>query len=265
MPKEFDIRYYKNFEELALKGSAELAPDDLLVHKQIGHNPLLAADTAEDVWAQGGARSIFSAAETFNIVSGDAADTAAGTGARMVKIVGLNGSHALQTETVTLNGTTDVETANSYLHIHKMEVILSGSGQTNAGAITATGTTSSNVMSSITAGEGRAHQTHFMVPAGYTCFITDVLYSTFRASGTGRKEAEFSLYSLSNTTNTKELIQKVGVASETVFQQSGAIKRQIPAKSLIWLSATAESANTAVSAQLDLVLVNEDLNFRTEI
>lgn len=265
MPKEFDIRYYKNFEELALKGSAELAPDDLLVHKQAGHNPLLAADTAEDVWSQGGTRSIFSAAETFNLVSGSASDTAAGTGARMVKIVGLDSAYALQTETVTLNGTTDVETSNSYLHIHKMEVILSGSGQTNAGAITATGTTSSNVISSIAAGDGRAQQSHFMVPAGYTCFITDVLYSTYRSSGTGRKEAEFFLYTLNNTTNTKELIQKVGVASETIFQQAGSIKRQIPAKTLIWLAAVAESANTAVSAQLDLVLVNEDLNFRTEI
>lgn len=265
MPKEFDIRNYKNFEEMAFHASTELTPTDLLAVNLIGLNPLLGADTEEDVWNTGGIRSTFSSAETFHLTSASANDTAAGTGARLVKVSGIDSAYNLQTETVTMSGTSNATTTNSYLDIFRLEVVLSGSGQTNAGVITATGSSSSNVAGTITAGEGVSLMSHFTVPAGYTAIVVDKTFSTFRASGTGTKQAEFSLKVYSPTTNTTKLINKVGVSSDDKLTKRGVVRKQIPPMSRIWLSAVAESADTAVSSEVQLLLVNEDLNFRTEL
>ncbi len=76
---------------------------------------------------------------TAEIVSSSASDTAAGTGARKIRVEGVGASYALTSEDVTLNGTTPVALVNSYIHINKLSIVpgQAGSGQTNAGNITA--------------------------------------------------------------------------------------------------------------------------------
>ncbi len=90
----------------------------------------------EDFWGSTGVHAPLEAATALEIVSADAADAAAGTGARTVKIWGMDGDWALQEETVTLNGTTAVDLANTYLRVFKMEVVTAGTGDVAAGAIT---------------------------------------------------------------------------------------------------------------------------------
>lgn len=122
--------------------------------------------TQEDIWSVGGELTYLSSAETMEISSTDTNDTSAGTGARTVKITGLNGSWAETTETVTMNGTTDVTTSNSYLRIHKLEVVTGGSGGKNAGTITAVATTAATTQQEIPIGYNRSMSSHFTVPAG---------------------------------------------------------------------------------------------------
>lgn len=83
------------------------------------------------------------AAAQRSMASANAADTAAGTGARTVLITYYDGAGAGPfTTTVTLNGTTPVNTtATDIRFIEKMEVLTVGSGGANAGIITLFGGT----------------------------------------------------------------------------------------------------------------------------
>jgi hypothetical protein len=111
-----------------------------------------------------------------SLVSANAADTSAGTGARTVQIIyydqSLNGPF---TETVTLNGTVAVNTvATNICYIEQMFVITVGSGGTNAGIISLKAATAGGgaTIMTIVAGDGRTFMAHHYVPVGKTCYIT---------------------------------------------------------------------------------------------
>lgn len=123
----------------------------------------------EDVWNNGGTLSYLSSAETMNIVSTDTNDDGdpAGTGARTLEIFGLDGNYDLINETVTLNGTTNVTTVNSYLRVHRMIVRTAGSGGGNAGVITATASSAGTVQANIDIGDNQTLKSQYTVPNGY--------------------------------------------------------------------------------------------------
>lgn len=116
-----------------------------------------------------------------SIVSTSANDAAAGTGARTVTIkyfdASLNGPYF---ETVTLNGTTPVNTvATNVCYIDDLRVMTVGSGGVNAGilnfkaAVAGGGVT----ITSIAAGDNRVFYAHHYVPANKTTFITGISVS----------------------------------------------------------------------------------------
>jgi hypothetical protein len=111
-----------------------------------------------------------------SIASANAADAAAGTGARQVKITYLDQTGAgPYTETVTLNGTTGVNTvATNICLIEKMEVVSVGSGGNNAGIITLYTAINKGgtAIGTIAATDNRTLWDHHYVPTGKTCNIT---------------------------------------------------------------------------------------------
>ena len=64
--------------------------------------------TLETVWVGGGTYSFPTSATTTTISSSSADDTAAGTGARTVRVEGLDAAYALVSETASMNGQTGV-------------------------------------------------------------------------------------------------------------------------------------------------------------
>lgn len=70
-----------------------------------------------------------------DVVSANAVDTAAGTGAQQVEIAGLDGNYNLQYEIVSLNGQTAVTSSKKWLRVFSGEVVRAGTGGTNAGNI----------------------------------------------------------------------------------------------------------------------------------
>lgn len=111
-------------------------------------------------------------AETITITSDNTADAAAGTGARTLTIIGLDSDWNQISETVTLNGTTGVTTANVFRRAHTMFVRTAGSTGTNVGVLTATHTTTTaNVFLSILAGVGSSNFAVQTVPAGKVGYI----------------------------------------------------------------------------------------------
>lgn len=128
----------------------------------------------EDVWNYGGTYTGFaSAAETLTVTSDSTADAAAGTGARTIRITGLDANYNQQSETVTLNGTTGVTTTNTFIRAHTATILSAGSGGVNAGTITITqSTTTANVMLSMIPGRNQTNVSAFTIPAGYTGYLT---------------------------------------------------------------------------------------------
>jgi hypothetical protein len=125
-----------------------------------------------------------------SVVSASALDAAAGTGARTVRLTYYDQTGAGPfTETVTLNGTTPVNTVSTTIcFVEKMEVLTVGSGLQNAGIITlrAAAAGGGAVVLTIGATEHRTFFALHYVPTGKTCFITGMAVSnTSTAGGNG--------------------------------------------------------------------------------
>lgn len=152
---------------------------------KVGKNPDIdTATVPEDVWGVGGAYTGFpdTTLETIELLSSDANDAAAGTGARTVQISGLDTNYSVITETVTLNGVTPVATVQQFRRAHTMRVVTAGSGGVNAGIITARhSTTEANVFVSIIAGLNQSNSSGYTVPAGFTAYLVK-LYAALRGN-----------------------------------------------------------------------------------
>jgi hypothetical protein len=110
-----------------------------------------------------------------SVNSTSASDASAGTGARTVTINYLDTSmSALLSETVTLNGTTAVNTVTTTLALVENMVVASvGSGGGNVGTLqlfTATAGGGS-VWASVAASDNQTFWAHHYVPSGVTCYV----------------------------------------------------------------------------------------------
>jgi hypothetical protein len=152
--------------------------------------------SVETVWAEGGTYTYPAAASVMKISSSSADDAAAGTGARTISIAGLDASYNEISETVTLNGQTEVNTVNSYLRISRMFVVTAGSGATAAGTIYAgTGTVTAGVPATvygmITLTANQTQMAFWTVPAGYTFYLMGVFFTS--ANSTANASTNFQL------------------------------------------------------------------------
>ena len=103
--------------------------------------------TSTDIWVQP------TQARIHALVSASVDDTAAGTGLRTLEVFGLQTWDSIETsEIVILNGTTAVNTAKSYVIIHRMLGRTFGSGFENAGIITATAATDNTITAMVALG-----------------------------------------------------------------------------------------------------------------
>lgn len=137
--------------------------------------------TPTDIWSRADAtptQQVWlapTAARVHAIVSDSASDAAAGTGAVSVIIYGLKTWASAETnETVTLTGTTPVNTVESYVIIHRMKCVAQATTTTvgvNAGTITATAATDSTITAVILPGDGQTEMAIYGVPDGYTLYL----------------------------------------------------------------------------------------------
>lgn len=113
-----------------------------------------------------------------SFASSSAADAAAGTGARTIKLTYLDQTGAGPfTETITLNGTTRVNTvATNICFIEQIEVVTAGSGGVNAGTITlfTVPTTGGTAIGTIAIGNNQTFWSHHYVPSSKVCNITGI-------------------------------------------------------------------------------------------
>lgn len=140
--------------------------------------------------------TILASAAAMDVSSSNANDTADGSGARKVRIYGVDGNFAYITEDVTLNGQTKVTAVKTFLRVFGAEVIESGSGRVNAGDIhivkTGTGGSYTNgvpgtltsAVVKILMGWGSSGNGLFTTPAGQIWKLKKLILSSRGASCT---------------------------------------------------------------------------------
>lgn len=185
----WDIRSSDFLIDAAVGKIPALTPVNLF-----GHNVDVDSGTVpETVWTGGGLWVPPTAARIHQIASSSANDTSAGTGARSVRLEGLDADNLEITEDVTLNGTTNVATTKEFLRINNMFLLSAGSGKTNAGDITATADTDSTVTQRIAAGDSTSHSAFFSIPADDKAFIVAGFATIHRPTTTSSAMVEFAL------------------------------------------------------------------------
>ena len=157
--------------------------------------------TATDIWDRADAtptQQIWLAptqARIHNIVSTSANDAAAGTGAQTVKVFGLTSwTEEEVSETITMNGVTNVATTNSYVIIHRMRAETWGTAGPNVGVITATAVTDATITAQINAGWGQTEMAIYGIPSGKTLQVKKWRYGINKASGVAADAKFFMLW-----------------------------------------------------------------------
>lgn len=117
-----------------------------------------------------------SVGQTLYLVSTSASDTAAGTGARTVRITYLDGSGNQQTTTQTTNGTTPVNIGTGYTYIQWIENATVGSNNASVGDVAITSTNGAATVATtfeiIKASGNKSLSGRYMVPTGYSAYLT---------------------------------------------------------------------------------------------
>lgn len=189
-----------------------------------------------------------------SIVSASANDASAGTGARQVKITYLTATFTGPfTETVTLNGTTAVNTVSTTIcYVEKLEVVSVGSTGSNVGAITLKAATAGGgaTIMTMNATDNLTFLALHYVPTGKTCYITGV-----SASSDATAIGQGGLYSLraqdlSSATapnrQVSDFVRLYGQSSGITRNYGTPIQVAGPARIQVWVNPA--SANTVVFA-----------------
>ena len=210
------------------------------------------------------------AATVMQVSSGSANDAAAGTGARTILVSGLDSSYNAISETVTLNGQTQVATTNSYLRILYTEILSTGSGKAQAGTIyIGTGSATAGVPATV---YWQSEVTYnnwsfagYTVPAGYTAYLSS--YTITSQSTTAAQNVSLALvtfeYGTANSTTAQgvpEFQSTARLTANAVFDRHFDYPLAIPEKTDFELRAWNQTGTTAVNVtgEIQFILIKND-------
>jgi hypothetical protein len=220
-----------------------------------GFNPDV--DTTQvSVWPLPSLITFPASAIQMKVSSSSANDTSAGTGARTVVVQGLDADYNEVTETVTLNGQTAVTMTASLLRVNYAYVATAGSGNSAAGSIyIGTGTVTSGVPATVYDIIKLDYNTtitgSWTVPAGYTAYVSQGLFSTGQASGSTQVEGRLMIRGTDNIRRTAAVTTLNNGVADYLFEYP----LEIPEKTTIEATAIGSANNNAVSSMFIFVLI----------
>jgi hypothetical protein len=188
------------------------------------------------------------------------ADDDGDPGAGTVRVYGLKTWDSSETtEDVTMNGTTPVNTANSYVIINRMKVFLSGTSGPNVGVITATAAVDGTVTAQIGAGMGQTQMAIYGIPSTKNAYMTSYYGSVIKASGSASIALTLLVNEEPDTTPTAFLVKHTNGASTaggTYFRHEFTPYFSVvePGPAIIKLQANGDANDLDVSAGFGLIL-----------
>jgi len=218
---------------------------------KFGYN--LDVDVGTEVVASwGGTFTPLTTATTLTIASTSTADDGdpAGTGGNSVVVYGLDANEDEQIEVVTLNGTTNVVTTSTWLGINRVAMFLCGSGQVNAGTINITATTGGSTMAQMPAGEGVTQQCIFHIPKDHQFLVEFLKINTLKQAAQNPR-VTVKMWVYSRVSNGKQEVYKVDIDTSVTNDVSESLRLPFPIseRTVVWLEATTDKADTIVNAR----------------
>lgn len=204
-------------------------------------------------------------ARVHNIASDNAADDGSpvGNGARTIRVFGLpDWNSAEVSEDIVLDGVANVATVNSYVIIHRMRVLTSGTSGPNVGTITATAVTDGTVTAQINPSEGQTQMAIYGIPSTQTAYMTQFYASILRANlGATVSFADLRLLfnpQPDDNTNTYLVKHSIGVGSNgnNPFYHPYQPYNRFSGPGVLKLQASGSANNLDISAGFDLILVD---------
>jgi hypothetical protein len=225
--------------------------------------------TATDIWSRADAAATQqiwvppTTARVHAIVSSSASDDGdpAGVGARTVRIHGLTAWNAAEvSEDITLNGTGAVNTANSYVIIHRMKVLTSGATSINVGTISATAATDTTITAVILPGEGQTEMAIYGVPSTQSFYMCRWYCGIAKASGTAVDASFVLLVNETPTTNLLNYLYKSNLSLQSTgtsaFEKQYCVPVKYSGPCIIKVQATASAADVDATSGFDGYLIN---------
>ena len=238
------------FEQIALGKVTDVSS----VYK-FGRNSLVGG-TEEIIWNGGDEYFYPSSALAMELLSDNANDTVAGTGARVVRVFGLDENWLPQFEDVNTNGTTPVSLVNTYRRVFRAFVVSSGSPNSltgaNLGDVTIRTVAGANNQAIILTGEGQTLMAMYTVPAGYKALLWGVSATVGKRKHAYTKLKFRSCNSVDCPFTTK--------ATRNLYQNAFTQKYKIPIvieemTDIVFTGENVDSGNIEVSAAFQIELI----------
>ena len=202
-----------------------------------------------------------SAATTVRIkAGGNAADDLAGAGAREVTVQGIDSTGAESSEAISTTGASaSAITATSFWRVHRSWVSAVGTyGAANTGAVVIENGTGGTDLIEIAAGEGQTQFAGYTIADGKTGYLLSI-----HCHVASNKQAKVRVFTRANYDDTSAPMDSKrlrlffdGVAGDTVYKPTGP-ELSIAGKSDIWVEAYGDGATADVSADFELLLVDD--------
>ena len=244
--------------------SKGLVPKHALVHK-FGHN--LDVDTAtspETIWSAGGLYTFDTNASLLRIVSNDINDKTGDTGARKIKIQGLDANYNLIEDDVDLNGQNVVNSNKSFLRVNRAFVTEAGGSELNEGVITINNGGDTLTLAEIPAEHGQTQMAVYTVPANYKAYVTSfsgsiakatpstscVLEMIFRENGVRRVKQNIAIDTTGSTSFIKEFKMPLPAEEKT---------------DIIVNAKEVSQSNSGIFSNFALILVDQNGKYTTNV
>jgi len=255
MSKQFLLNYFSelvlgNIEGRTYVNKFGTAPDGVQL-------------TATDIWSRADAtptQQIWlapTAARIHALVSSSAADTGFN-----ITVYGLTSwSTAETSEVVALTGQTPVNTTNSYVIIHRMEMTPTAAKVINAGTITATAAVDSTITAVILPGDGQTEMAIYGVPSTQKALMHRWTANIDKTVGATLISADFKILMNPNpNVQTTGFLRKddISVTSSgtTAYERIYKAPKVFDGPCIIKIQATSTTADTEGESGFDLELVN---------
>jgi len=214
--------------------------------------------TEETVWSEGGDYPWPTSAAIVYVSSTSAADAfPSGTGARTVRVFGLDASYLEIEEDIELTGQTQVATTQQYLRVYRAYVLTSGSGGGAAGTVYV-GTTgaTAGVPAVVYANLSLGNQTQmavYTVPAGKTLYVDDLLFTAAISQANNFATVKFATRGVSTDTFRTLVIQNIQSNTDLI---PFSYPLKVLEKTDLECRAVTTSSNNEISAAFQGVLID---------